>query len=139
MDVTDKNVRHDLARHHLEWQRGCGQQAFHGAALVLTGDRQGGDHDHRHGEDDTHQARNDVVLRDPVGIVLEVNSQFDRSALGAEFLQRSRQVTVEGGPRDLVHDLHGRADRRRIGRIGLHEHGRSFPPHELAREVWRQD
>ena len=119
-------------------KRRRGEQAFHRPAFAFPRDGQRGDHDHGHGQDDSHQTGNDVVLGDAVGIVFEVNSHFDRPGPGREIFQRSGQVAIEGRARDLIHDLHGGADGGGIGGVGLDEHCRSVSADQPAREVRRQ-
>ena len=83
LDVADQDVGHDLADQHFARARGHGEQIFHRAALALAGDGEAGDHDHRHGENHAHEAGDDVVLRDDLGVVERVDAEIDRAGASA--------------------------------------------------------
>src|SRR5207248_7383303 len=87
LDVTDHDIGDDFADEHLARSRRHGEKIFHRAAFAFAGDGQPGDHDHRHGENHTHQTGNDIVLGDDFGVVERVNAQVDRVVAGGKRIE----------------------------------------------------
>ena len=88
LNQPDADVRNQLAGHNFNRRGRHGEQVFHGAALALAGDSETGHHDHRQGEDDTHQAGHHVVLRNAVGIEQPVNPHIERAGCSRQRSQR---------------------------------------------------
>jgi len=69
LHIADENVRRDFSHQDFQRTRRHGEEIFHRASFPFAGDGQPGNHDHRHGENDPHEARHDVVLGVDLGVV----------------------------------------------------------------------
>ncbi len=137
LDVADEDVGNDLADQHLERPRGHGEQVLHRAALALAGDRQGGDHDHGHREDDAEQAGDDVVLRDRFGVVEGVDAQVNRAVRPGQESERPLEVVLQRAVEQQGQGAERVAGGGRVGGVGLDEDGGPVAAQQVAREILR--
>ena len=77
MDIAYENIGNNLAGEHLEGTDGSAQQVFHCSALALACHRQSSDDDEGHGQDDSHQAGNNVEFAVHFRIEGTVDAELD--------------------------------------------------------------
>ncbi|MNK40650.1 hypothetical protein D3C87_593000 [compost metagenome] len=137
LDQADGNVRHDLARHHLDRPHRHRQQVFHRAPFALARHGQPGHHHQRHRQDHAHQPRHGVVLRDLLFVVELVHAHVEGRLAARQARQRAGQVLLRHGLGQLRGRANGHAGRHGIGGVGLDQQRRAFAAQQPAREVRR--
>jgi hypothetical protein len=130
---ADQHIGRDLAEHDLERRDRHGEQAFHGAALDLAGDRERGEDQHRQGENGAEQAGDDVERCQGRRIVAVMRADLEQR-LGAF---GKPAVVDERGGNDLRQRRHRRAGRDRVGGVGGDEQRRHVAAAQRALEARR--
>ena len=136
LNVADENVGRDFPDQNLEGPRWHGEQVFHRAAFPLARDGEAGDHDHGHGEDDAHEARDDVVLRVDLRIIKRVDLHIEGSGGVFEIGERAFEIVLQGGVENAVDGADGIPGRDGIGGVGLDQDRGAVAAQEVPRKVF---